>query len=243
MKKLILSLAVIMVTVFYTNAQSFTLELDGEPIGDTLIIAPDTAGINYLDFELLVTNNTGNGVNIKVARNQISVVENSVNYFCWGACYPSEVDSSGMYIFLAAGATSNPGEFSAHYEVNGTVGVTVLEYTFYNMDQPEENVKFVLLFDSSPSAINENLLNKIHLSNLYPNPATNFVDINYDLPYEIETASVKIVNILGSVVKEQQINKGMGKLRMDISDINDGIYFYSTFVNGEAIKTQKLIIK
>lgn len=243
MKKILLSIAVILVTIFYTNAQSFSLSWGGEVIGDTVIITPDAETINDLLFEAIVHNNSDNGANVKVVREQVSLVDGSSNYFCWGACYPPFVDSSGMTMFIPAGGQSGDIDFSAHYEINETVGLSIIKFHYYNVDNPDDKIVVVVKFDTRPDGINEAILAKIKVSDIYPNPAVNYVDLNYDLPREVETATVKIVNILGSVVKEQQIDTGNGKLRMDISDMNDGIYFYSIFVNGEAYKTKKLIVK
>ncbi|MFK5857414.1 MAG: T9SS type A sorting domain-containing protein [Bacteroidota bacterium] len=243
MKKLILSMAVILLTVFSVNAQSFSLEWDGEAIGDTITVNADSATATEVVFEAIFKNNSENGANVKVIRNEISMVENSGSYFCWVACYPPNVDTSGVSKFIAAGSETIEGDFSAHYTPNNTIGVSLIEYVFYNEDNPEENVTVVVKFDTSPSGIDENILKNSWLSEVYPNPATNYVNIDYKLPNEVTNASVKIVNILGSVVKEQIINTQNSSIRMDVSDMNGGIYFYSVFINEDVFSTKKLIIR
>ncbi len=243
MKKILLSIAVILVTIFYTNAQSLSLSWDGETIGDTVVIAPADETVTEIVFEAIVHNDSDKGVNVKVVREEVSLVENSVNYFCWGACYPPTIDSSGMTMFLPAGGQSGDADFSGHYEIHETVGLSVVKFTYYDLDNPDDNLVVVVKFDTRPSGIDESILRNIKVSDIYPNPAVNYVDLDYNLPIEVETASVKLVNLLGSVVKEQQMDKANGKLRMDITNLNDGIYFYSIFVNGEAYKTKKLIVK
>ncbi len=243
MKKILLSVAVLIVTAFYANAQSFTLSMDGELLGDTITVTPDSTSAPEIEFKAIFNNLTGNGANIKVVRNEVSMVDSTSSYFCWGACYPPHIDTSGMSMFIPAGGSSADGDFSAHYEIHNAIGISVIEYTFYNMDNPDENVKIVVQFDTSPSAIDENILSNMNISDIYPNPADNFVNINYDMPVEVHEASVKIVNILGSVVKEERINHRSNTMRMNISDLKGGIYFYSIFVNGEMHSTKKLLVK
>ena len=75
------------------------------------------------------------------------------------------------------------------------------------------------------------------LSNTYPNPASNFV--NFDC--EMQNASVAIYNMMGQEVIRQDVNDS--HVSINISDLTDGIYFYSVIVNGEAVKTSKLVVR
>ncbi len=244
MKKILLSMAVMLITVFYVNAQSFTLEWNGEVCGDTITLTPESPEATDIAFEAIFNNLTDVGVNIKVARNEIIMMDSTDSDFCWaGQCYPSWVDTSGNFQYVPAGGSSAEADFVAHYHIHNAVGVSLIEYTFYNNDNPDENVKIVVKFDTDPTTINENILKNIWLSDVYPNPATNFVTIDYRLPQEVLSANVKVVNILGSIVKEQNVDIRNNNMRMDITDINSGIYFYSLFVNGEVYSTKKLIVR
>jgi len=243
MKKILLSMAVVLLTVFYANAQSYTLEWGGEVLADTITLNPFSVDDTEIVFEAIFNNLTDVGANIKVIRNEISIVEGTVNSFCWDLCFPPFVDTSGNFIYIPAGGQSEEAAFSAHFEIHDAIGISVIEYTFYNMDNPDENVKIVVNFDTSPTAISENLHDNIWVSDVYPNPATSFVKIDYKLPREVEAAGIKIVNLLGSVVKEQLIDTQNSSVQIDINDINSGIYFYSLFVNGEVFSTKKLIVR
>ena len=243
MKRILLSVIVLTITTLFINAQSFSLEWNDEVLDSTITIQPDTSIATEIVFRAIVNNNTNNGVNIKVVKNEILLLEGAESYFCWDSCYLSSVDTSAISIYIPAGNSSTDDAFAGHFEINETNGVSIVEYTFYNMDFPDENVKIVVNYDASPAAIAENILNRMRVSEIYPNPAENFVSINYDMPVEVELANVKIVNILGSVVKEQQIRTGNNKMTLDISDLNGGIYFYSIFVNGEIFSTKKLLVK
>ena len=243
MKKILLFIAALFITTYYSNAQSFSLEWEGEVLGDTITVNPNSGASVDIVFEALFHNKTNDDVYIKVARTQILIVEGTVNYFCWGACYPPHVDTSGMYMIIPGGGYSNVGDFSGHYEINETIGVSLVEYTFYNMDNPDEFVKIIVRFDSTTTGIEDNIFNNVWISDVYPNPATNLVSIDYDITPAVKEASVKIVNILGSVVKEQSIRIGDNKMSLDISELTGGIYFYTLFINGDVYRTKKLIIR
>ena len=246
MKKIILSLSFIIFTFCYANAQSFSLSWDGEVLGDTVTMhsSPDSA---VMVFEAIINNLSAGGVNIKVIRNEITTVEGTLNYFCWGVCYTPAIDTSGMYMFVDKGASSDPGDYSAHLEIHGTIGISIIEYTFYNMDNPSENIKIVVKFDTEsdpgPDGIDENILKNVWVSDLYPNPASNYVSIDYNMPSEVKEASVKIVNLLGSVVKEQKVDTRNGNMKIDIFDMKGGVYFYSLNIEGEIYSTKKLVIR
>lgn len=242
MKKILLSFAVILAAVTI-NAQSFSLSWDGEVLGDTVVISPDDESVTELVFHAILHNNSSNNINVGAVRTRVEMIGDSEDYYCWGACYPPFLDTAGTTILINAGAQSAELDFEAHYTINGAIGKSIVEYTFYNVADHNENLKVVAIYNTAPDGIDESILNNIKVSEAYPNPATNFVEFDYSLPHEVETASIKIMNILGSVVKEQQFTDNSGKLRINVSDINSGVYFYTLVVNDEIYKTEKLIVK
>ncbi len=242
MKKILLSMAVILAALSI-NAQSLTLTWDGVALGDTVVITPEDESVTEIVFHAIVNNVSDNNINVGVIRSRIELIGDAEDYFCWGACYPPFLDTAGTTILINAGAQSGDEDFSGHYTINGVVGVSMIKYTFYNVANEAENIDVYVKFNTAPDAIDEHILSNIQVSDAYPNPAKNFVDIDYQMPNEVETASIRIMNILGSVVKEQQISNLAGRLRINVSDINSGVYFYSVVINDEIIRTEKLIVK
>lgn len=242
MKKAILSLLVLMMTFGYVNAQVYSLSSDGVELGDTVTIygSPDASGI---EFRVVFTNNDDVGASIKVMRHVSSAVEGSSNYFRWVQTNNPVTNLSGESLLVQPGESSPDDTFIAYYLPNGMVGKTYIEYNFFNISVENKDVKVVLEFDTTTDDINENILKNTKVSDIYPNPANLSVNIDYSLPLEVKFASVRIVNVLGSVVKEELIDTRDNKMQIDISDINDGIYFYSILINGEIYKTEKLIVR
>ncbi len=95
--------------------------------------------------------------------------------------------------------------------------------SYYRLKQTDVGGEFQY---GAIQSVNNEFVQEENTINVYPIPATNllFVDLN------ISTASnsqIIIVDITGKVVKtiETDLNKGKNKVKLDISDLPNGIYF------------------
>ena len=89
------------------------------------------------------------------------------------------------------------------------------------------------------AAISNNL---ISVSNIYPNPASQIVNVDFILSNEVREAKIIFHNILGSVVGEHKFNIFENKLQVPIHDFRAGIYFYTIAVNEKNLITKKFIV-
>jgi hypothetical protein len=242
MKKLLFTLIALFTISFISNAQDLTLSWDGVELGESVLIvgSPDDSEIV---FHAVVTNNSSDAINVMVVRKQLELLDGAMSQFCWGLCYPPSTDTSGQYILLKSGESSEIEAFSGHYIPMGVAGVSSVEYTFYNMDKPEVSVKVVANYKGSPAGIAEEAMVGGSVSEIYPNPASNFVSLDYELTSDVKQANVKVFNLLGAEVKTANLESNGNKLRMDITDLESGIYFYSVIVNGDVYKTKKLVVQ
>lgn len=239
MKKTLLTFAAILFAVISMNAQDLYLSWEGETLGDTVMVwgSPDTSEIILYAH---VYNNTDNEIGVKVRRRHIETVDSTGDYFCWGACFPDFVDESDP-VAVAPGLSAD--EFSSHYKPQSHIGTSIIEYTFFNVDNEDQSVSIVVKYWASPQGIAEDVMNGGSISDIYPNPATQLVNLDYNMPSEVDFAKVRIVNLLGAVVKESVVDRNANKLTMDVSDLEGGIYFYNIIVNGDIYKTKKLIVR
>jgi len=242
MKKLLFTLITIFSIAAYTHAQDLTLTWDGEELGESVLIVGDPNDAEIV-FHAVLTNNTSEAINIMVVRKRLEILDGANSQFCWGLCYPPATDTSGQYILLKAGESSDDEAFSGHYIPSGVIGTSSIEYTFYNMDNPDVKVSVVANYKGSPAGIAEEAMVGGSVSEIYPNPASNFVNIDYELTSEVTQANVKVFNLLGAEVKSANLIQSGNKLRMDISDLESGIYFYSVIVNGDVYRTKKLVVQ
>ncbi len=242
MKKTLLTFTAVLFAVISMSAQDLTLSWDGEALGDTVVAWGDPSENEILAHAIL-HNNTDNGMNIKVRRKQISMVEGAISAFCWGLCFPPTTEESPDPRLILAGEQSGDEDFSGHYTPGGNIGTSIVEYLFFNQDNEDQNVKIVVKYWASPDGIAEDAMLGGSISEVYPNPSTSIVSINYKLTAEVDYAEARIVNLLGAVVKESELERNGNKLTMDVSDLEGGIYFYTVLVNGDIYKTKKLIVQ
>lgn len=84
-------------------------------------------------------------------------------------------------------------------------------------------------------------LSSNQFSQLYPNPANDYLFLNYQLADKEETARLVIYNTNGHIVKETKIN-GQGRLQINTTQFASGIYYYHIDLNGHIAQKEKLII-
>ncbi len=248
MKKILLSIAFLLGLSFIVKAQDITLTWNGVTYGDTVTVFGPPNEEGELTFHAVVHNNTDNGINVLVARNNIDVLEGTENSFCWPViCWSPMVDTSAQYQFIPAGGQSEDDMFSGHYnynDVNGNpqYGTTIVKYSFFDKDNPAVIDTVIVLYKLGYTGIDENGV-KTSVSDLYPNPASSYVNVDFHLNGTVKSAEIKIVNLVGKVVKTAQITDRQGSMKLDIQDLSEGLYFYTVLINGKIEKTKKLIVK
>jgi len=253
MKQILLSsFILVFLGIGIVNAQSpITLSHEGETLGDTVTVWVDPDQETFIDYKMTMTNNTGNGMNVLVARKIIKPLSKNQFTFCLGPiCYGPTVDSCDVekYVFINAGGSSPEEDFKASYsalDTTGTaiIGTAIVKYNVYNKDHVADSVNIVVKYWVSPQGIEEDIMKGGSLSAIYPNPASSFISLDYELTSKVNEAKIKVFNVLGSTIKEANMLKNAGKLKLDINDLDNGIYFYSVFINGEIYTTKKFIVR
>ncbi len=246
MKKLVLLLTLLIGAGAYASAQSLSMHLDGVAIenGQSVYINGEMTGDQFEEFlaHMLVKNNSDRELAVKARREDVEVVEGSMNYLCWVSCFGNDVFESPDAYNLAPGEMTSDEIFAGHYAPQGNVGTSIVKYTFFSESDPTDNVSFMAHFVASPTSVND-ILAKSVISDVYPNPAGQNVFFDYDLPLEVKSAGVTLFNLLGQEVISQPINDFAGKLQINISDLPEGVYFYSLTLNQQNAVTKKLIIR
>ncbi len=242
MRKLLLVLlsAFILATGF---AQSLQLKFEDvvlEPGEEITITAHADSGLMSFE-EIDVLNNSINQLNVMCAREVLEEIPNTENYFCWGMCYGTAVDTSLISVKVDGGGHTT--EFIGDYKPLGNVGSTKVRYVFYDMANPDDQIDFIVEFkattESSVSGTNREDL----MSAIYPNPANDEANVDFNLESIPGKASFVVYNLLGSIIKKIEISEKSGSIKLNTSALNEGIYFYSLLINNESTITHKLIIK
>ena len=240
MKKILLFSVISYLSIFTVFAQSFQLSDGSGTIsnGDTITHSSSQTNVT-IEAHASIKNISTNVVRTLVKRTEIVIIPTTKNSFCWLLCYPPFINESPDTIDIASGHTDN--HFVGDYRPMGTTGTSIILYTFFNAENTNDSISFVVKYISGVVGIDDANPN-ITVSNLYPNPAVNNVSIQYNLD-GTHNAELEIRNVLGSIVKTIKIEEMQGILSIDVSDLTNGVYFYSFIANNTIIKSKKLVIQ
>ena len=241
MKKIFLSVLLIAFVSVFAFSQSFQFIHEGVviPNGGTIQVSDDISLFEIV-AEMDIKNISANPIEAKLRKFEVEVIPGTTNLFCWGLCFPPFVFESPSPIVIQPNAVCE--EFSGHYTANGIYGVSIMRYTVFDAIHVTDSAYFFVEFNAGTVGLTDRSNNKITVSNPYPNPAKSQTSFNYQLPANTSNASIKIHNLLGAVVKEVQLNGQSGKINVNVSDLNDGVYFYSVVVNNVTLETKRLIV-
>ncbi|MFD1143226.1 T9SS type A sorting domain-containing protein [Larkinella insperata] len=83
---------------------------------------------------------------------------------------------------------------------------------------------------------------QITVSNIYPNPANEFAEIDYKITGNVKDAKLTFYNVLGAQVADHTLDGNEGKVRIVTRDMNSGLYFYRLSIDNQKIVTKKLMV-
>jgi len=206
------------------------------------VIVTDLAAFETVSEEYFVMNNSDIAVDAMMRMQAVSLVDSAEFSFCaLGSCFPAGVTETTRPMNIAAGETvGDAGVFTGHYHPHGHPGSSVIEYTFYNNDQLTDTLSFTITFNGGGNAVSE--LDADAVMSAYPNPASQFVNIQYNLR-KISDGDLVVYNALGTVVLRQYISASQGVVSLDVSSLPRGIYLYR--IEGEKAFsiTNRIVLK
>lgn len=246
MKKLILS---VFAAAAFLSARSQSLQLL-----DTATQASAQASYNWwvgsgdsYNETFYVKNHTSSAVTFMVKK-YVYANPGSLNdiTFCIGTfCYGASVTQSGN-ITIAANGTLPSGQgsygLSTDFDAGSASGTTSqVRYSLINVNNAADSISVLINYNIGVSGIKPAAAN-YSISNIAPNPAKESVTLNYDIK-NAQNASVKIYNMIGNLVKTVQLDNVANSAKIDVSTLEEGMYFYSVMVGNKAVKTSRLIIE
>ena len=84
---------------------------------------------------------------------------------------------------------------------------------------------------------------QISVSNIYPNPASEYAELDFNISSGLREAKLIFYNVLGSQMKEVTLNKNERKLRVNTKDMPTGLYFYQLSIDGKKVATKKMLVR
>ena len=228
MRKILLFILVITQMSFIT-AQSLVVT------GDNSVLSSDIC-LRTSSY-LTVKNVSNKEHDIICEKNVISVPAGMDNQFCWGGlCYGVNTLVSTQFLTLNPGQ-GNSVSFTGYFDAYCDQGIGIVEYCFYPDSDINDKSCFTITYNGSATSIKDYTL-VTNVGDFYPNPASEMVYFTFNG----NAATLKLIDILGNNVKEILLSQE-GIQKLDLSDMNKGIYFGNLIVNGEVVSIKKLIVK
>ncbi len=248
MKKFLLTLT-IMMSVMVLSAQKFIVnDADGNAVesgasfvvyGDGSELWGEIGGEMQIEFSV-VCNEDMRVVGRKTPTN---FVEGTSTWICFGQCLaPSpEIQETEPYMVYTGDTLLLSGHYMAdnYLTVLGEEQHITLE--IWDGATPEDVFSINVVFKYSLEGVEENSIVE-SFSNAYPSPANSTVYFDYSFTTNA-SAAIAIYNMMGQEVLRNDISGISGKASVNVSDLTDGVYFYSLIVNGVAEKSSKLVVR
>ena len=236
MKKIILFILVITQISFIT-AQSLVITGDTMFAGDPNI---------QIDHHLVVKNTSANPITVKCQKTNLTLPTGAESYYCFaGNCYGATTTTSTSSAILAAGQQISfnnfPADVDAHtgyYDAFGASGIAEVQYCFYDVNDTSDETCVTITYETTTTTAIDDFQPLTKLGDFYPNPASEMVYFTFNG----NAATLKLIDILGNNVKEILLSQE-GIQKLDLSDMNKGIYFGNLIVNDEVVSIKKLIVK
>lgn len=233
----------IILSISYSQSTIVLKDVDGNVINDQ-ILAPST---DFLSPTYFSVENTGNSeITILIDVTELTLAtDGGDNYaitFCWGGCFPP-ITRLGLLNTIPATAHTIPANSESSEEADiyivedGATENSSITFKFY--EEGNESNFTTLSFDTDLISSVDNIEN-YHQFSAFPNPAKENLTISYNVE-NIENTFISIYNVLGKEVKKIKVENN-NQTKINVSDLNSGIYFYNLSVNNKIVNTKKLII-
>ena len=239
MKKTFFTL-VFLAMASFLSAQSLQFEFEGSVYqnGQTVISAFDDVIFFEYVKEMNIRNLSGHDMNVIVEQNVLEGADGAMVSLCWGQCLaPGEHLIAGPVTVPAQTLSDAPLSFHCNF-TEGETGVVKAIYYAYDESNPDEKISLIVLSGQTADTQEYN----VNLGQAYPNPATSQVHFDFNCNGGSNFNAV-VYNLLGQEVKNQPVNGNRGRINIDVTDMQPGIYFCSIQINNATVKTEKFIVK
>lgn len=164
------------------------------------------------------------------------------NAICWGLCFTTNISQNPV----SFNRTIQPGETDTaivhvYPDLDGYTRTGFIDYVLFDYYNPDDSIAFRIDFKVNGQPLGQEELRKPSVS-VYPNPATDLLNVNYELAPGAK-AQFELINIVGSKVLSAELDSRRSHTEIDLTNLNSGVYFYTLKVNGELAVSKKLVIK
>ncbi len=174
-----------------------------------------------------VSNLTSSGTDVF-----ISELDSNGNFLWAGNMGGGSIDVGQCIVIDPAGSIYITGYFQSttgDFDPGGGV---------YNLSTSGNNDVFIVKLNNPVGIEEKSTFN--NSVNVYPNPSSGVFKLKIETESnEVENLEIKITNVLGEEILKDKIKEG--KAVLDISALNNDIYFLNLFQDNKLITTKKLV--
>ena len=154
-------------------------------------------------------------------------------YFCWGICDPNPLDTMAETTVSETSKTL----LSTHYTAPLVEGRTLVRYTFYDKEHPEDSVSVVFEYITPADLRTPLYVGAVALS-VYPNPTVDFLTIETD-NLQLKQAAIVLYDATGRKVKTQLLTSNATKI--NVNNLERGIYLLQIVNENQTIGVRRFI--
>lgn len=96
-------------------------------------------------------------------------------------------------------------------------------------------------FDTVTGLFNS-IKNVSNTASIYPNPASNYIKLDYTIPENLSVVSLKIFDMKGAIIKEMTVDGITGFVLLDINELKNGSYILKTMSGKELLADSKFVV-
>lgn len=249
MKALFLSLF-LSVSLLAMSQDGIVIHLDGQTAdisGQTHTVAISSGASFDIPFD--VENNTGAAKQWRITRYKVATPAGWSDALCWG----HSTDPFGGTCYSSTQMNSNPwttpGSQTVLFTINdgeyGKMKVSVDpedntygqgHYRYYISTNGLTMLDSVDLIVDYTASVKPVVKEEISIS-VAPNPSTEYVNIQFT---GAEQLQLKMMDALGNVISREVLN---GNRKLNVSDLNSGVYFLVFEAPGSKSITRKLVVR
>lgn len=229
----------------FSNTSVTPLDSDGNGLYFSEVLI-NCGATEVSEYAVNLENHTAETVSFRASKTVLEIEEGQSAYFKFGGVeYPVEVNGSdGSGVSIASGATlGGDNGFIALFNANsidGNVFLPKVQYKFFNKIAGNDAVFVTLLYAISGVGFED--LNGYQVSKAYPNPASNYFNVDVNLP-EYQEAYLKVYNPAGALIGQFPINNPKSTITVSTNQLSAGVYFFTIETDGNSIGVDKVIIK
>jgi uncharacterized protein YbaA (DUF1428 family) len=117
-------------------------------------------------------------------------------------------------------------------------------WSIYRSREDEDFIININVSDPTVGIAEQNPLAAV-FGNMFPNPAQNFVNINYNTTSVINNITLEICDMQGRIVQTKNIASlyGEGSMKVNIAELPSGMYICKMSVNDKSINKRFTIVR